>query len=206
VLLAAIGDIEGDADALHYAFDAIQRAGIQTIVHTGNVLVGPRRAAADARAIELLRDRDVIAVQGRWDRRMALFERKRNAFEKQLAPEAFKRLAQTAETVSIHDVEFLRQLPKRLTREVDGCKLAVCHGSLTSQDEILNADTPLVKLKRQREIANADVVICGGAQQFFQRHIDNTLFVAPGPLVDDTGERRYAVIDAEQRPFTVSRS
>ena len=193
--LAVLGDINGNICALEAVLHAIEEAGILTIFHTGNSVVGHPEGAA---VLERLQAAQVVCVQGDQDRQLVRFGKKppRDAALHAAMQHAYETLHSTA-------LEYLRTLPKKRSLEMEEISIAVTHGSLTSQAEILSAETSSMRLQRQREITPADLILCGGSPTPFYRQIANTFFVGPGWVDEAPGRARYAVVDTEEEMWSV---
>jgi putative phosphoesterase len=199
--VAALGDIHGHLAALEAVLREIDEAGIQTILNTGDCVVGhpwPNEV------IDVLRSRAIPTVQGELDRRTAHFVRKRRALEKACAREVFESLQQTYEAMRSEHLEYLAGLPRQRTLVVDGISICLTHGTPNGQTDTLHADDPPTRFHRLRELAHTDVIVCGRTHQAFCRLVDGTLFVNPGavglPAGEDTAAS-YAVIDTETEPW-----
>jgi len=199
--LAAIGDIHGNLPALEAVLAAIDDAGIQTIVSTGDAVVGhpwPNEV------IELIRNRAIPSVQGELDRRVVHFLRKQETLRRKLSNNEFEALRQTHATLQSCNLEFLRILPRHRMLHVEGVDICVCHGTPTSQSDTLEKEDPPGKFRRVRELTNAQIVISGATHQPFSRTVDATLFVNPGAVgVSPAGVRiaTYAIVDTETDPW-----
>ena len=198
MILAAIGDIAGNFSAFLDALDAIGEAGIATVVHTGNCLVGGEEGA---QVVECIEARRVVAVQGEEDRRAVHFHRRRDQWRARLPEEEYAALAQAHAKTPGAQLEFLRALPRTRRFEVDKRTVFLCYGAPSSRSTIVDEHTPLMRLQREREVAVADVVICGGASAPFSRMVDGTFFVAPGPLAPAPEHACYTLIDTEKSPW-----
>jgi putative phosphoesterase len=199
--LAAIGDIHGNLPALEVVLAAIDDAGIQTIINTGDSVVGhpwPNEV------IELLRGRNIPSVQGDLDRRVVHFLRKQETLRRKLTEDEFEALRQTHAAIHSQNLEFLRSLPRHRMLHVEGIDLCVCHGTPTSQSDTLDEQDPPGKFQRVRELTNAHIVVSGATHRPFSRTIDATLFVNPGAVgVAPAGARMaaYAIVDTETEPW-----
>jgi len=199
--LAAIGDIHGNLPALEAVLAAIDDAGIQTIVSTGDAVVGYQWPNE---VVELLRNRNIPSVQGELDRRVVHFLRKQETLRQKLSDDEFEALHQTHATLHSHNLEFLRSLPRRRMLHVEGIDICVCHGTPTSQSETLDEEDPPGKFRRVRELTNAQIVVSGATHQPLSRTVDATLFVNPGAVgVAPAGARiaTYAIVDTETDPW-----
>jgi putative phosphoesterase len=202
MLMAAFGDIHGNLPALQAVLDAIDAEGIQTVVNTGDTVVGypwPDEVIAS------LRERDIPSAQSESDRTVFRFARKTETLRKQLAPDAFRAHAWAHEHLHSTNIEYLRSLPKCLLLTVDTVEITVCHGTPGNVRGTLDEDADVARFQREREVANTPLVICGRTHQAFSRMIEDTLFVNPGsvcPSPDARSEASYAVISTETAPWS----
>lgn len=199
--LAAIGDIHGNLPAFEAVLGAIDDEGIQTIVNTGDAVVGhpwPNDI------IDLLRNRKIPSVQGDLDRRVVHFLRKQETLRQKLSKDEFNSLKETYAAIDSENLEFLRRLPRYRMLQVEGIDICVCHGTPTSQSETLEEEDPPGKFQRVREFTNAQIVVSGATHRPFSRIVDGTLFVNPGAVgVAPAGAKiaTYAIIDTETEPW-----
>ena len=199
MLMAAFGDVCGSLPALRAVLDAVDEAGIHTIVNVGDRVVG---GPQPNEVIGLLRERGIASVQGIWDRRTVRFVRKRATLARRLSATEFDALERTYDALHCEALEFLRGLPQQRVLEIEGLRVFLCHGAPGSPSDILPEDAGPMKLQRAREAANADIIICGGARTPCARTIDDALFVFPGPAaVPGSQEATYAVINTETEPW-----
>lgn len=85
---------------------------------------------------------------------------------------------------------------------MDGVSLELCHGSLTSQSERLQAEDDERLFRRQRELTEARIIVCGQGEEAFVRQIDDTLFIHPGSVGMATdGRAHFAVVSTEIEPW-----
>ena len=201
MILAAVGDIHGNLPALEAVLEAIDEAGIHTIVNTGDCVVGfpwPNEA------VDLLRRREILTVQGERDRFAVRFLRKQQTLRKKWSDAEFRALQWTHETARTDTLEYLRSLPRRGYLHLEGLDITVCHGTLASQSEGLHPNDPESRFRRQWEEARSHLVILGRTHIPFQRWLENTLFVNPGSVgMNEDGAARYALINTETTPWSV---
>ena len=88
MMLAVFGAVRGRFDVLSRVLDEVEDEGIQTVVCTGNIAVGPDPDGV----INLLRDRQVHVVQGDTDRQLARLVRNRKRLERVLDARALATL------------------------------------------------------------------------------------------------------------------
>lgn len=198
MIFAALGSINGNKNTLEHALNAIAEQGIQMILHTGDAVVG---GAEGNEVIALLEKFNVICVQGNLDRMVVRYSRKQETLDRKVDEALLATLRGAHERLSSQNLERLRDWRKTRTFDVEGLAGIVCHGSPGNPREVITADTPVAKLKRQREMSRADIIISGGTDDFFTRHVDGALFVAPGSLVATPGFASYALISTEDSPW-----
>ena len=203
MLLAAIGDIHGNLPALSAVLEEIDEMGIQTILNTGDCVVGGRWPNE---VIDLLKDRNIPTCQGKMDRTVVRFIRKRKTLIKKYSEEEFSALEWTYENTHSDNLEFLRALPKQARITIESIQMCLCHGSPSGQSITLEEGDDIEKYRRQREIDPADIIICGRTHRSFSRMVDNTLFVNPGSIgisLRDELIATYVQINTEEEPWTV---
>ncbi len=201
MLIAAIGDIHGNLPALEAVLKDIDEAGIQTIVNTGDCVVGSQWPDE---VVEILRSRGIVTVQGEYDRLAARFERKKARIEREFAPEIVCQIRATSEAMSSGNLEFLAGLPREKAFTVDGVAICLCHGTPQGQGDSLYENDEPRRFRRIREAANAEIIICGRTHTAFSRIVDNTLFANPGSVGVGTAvqnQAQYALISTESEPW-----
>ncbi len=202
MLMAAIGDIRGNLPPLEAVLAALSERKIQTVVHTGNTVVGHDFGGSILTRLDAF---GAVSVQGAEDRQAARFYKKRTSISKRLDAQQVEDLARAQDTLSSVQIERIAALPPRRLLKVDGVRVLLCYGSPGSQRDVLAADSPIAKFERQREIEVVDIIVCGGAPSFFRRRVGGTLFVGPGPLVCKEGVAAYTLLSTETEPWEVSR-
>jgi len=191
MIFSVIGDIRGDLKALHAVLDHVENAGIQVILHAGNAVVGGPDGDA---VIDRLRRAGVHCVLGAEDKLAVRFSRKREALRKRLEPELFTALEAAHARLGSGNLEFLAHLHASRHVEIDNMSIYVCADADSRRS---GPDLPPARLRRLREQALADVILCGGAAEPFTTTVDGTLIVFPGPLHAGPGLARYALVDTD---------
>ncbi len=200
MILATFGDIHGHLPALKAVLAAIDEAGIQTIVNTGDCVLGGRWPNE---VVDLLRDRSLPTAQGLMDRHVARFIRSEKKLRKHY-PDEFDTVAATYEQLHGDNIEYLLGLHKVITDTVDGITIACCHGTPGSVNHVLHENDDLNHFRRQRERADTNILVCGQTHEPFAREVDGTLFVNPGAVSlspDVHGTASYAIISTEEEPW-----
>ncbi len=202
MLLAAFGDVHGNWPALQAVLAAIDEEGVESMVCTGDVVVGfpwPRQV------LNALVQRRIPCAQGEWDRAAAAFLRKGGAARGLMTDSQFLALEWTYAHISSDHIEFLKSMPRRHFLTYENIDLCLCHGTPSTQREGLHADDDELRFRRERERANVRLIVHGRTHKPFARLIDDTLFVNPGSAGLPTGDRAlasYALIDTETEPWS----
>ena len=203
MLLAAIGDIHGNLMALDAALRIIDDLGIHTIVNTGDVVAG---YPFSKEVIQRIQTQRIPTVQGMFDRYVASFRRKGAHIRKNLSPEDAAAIESTHGTLQASDIEYLHELPRRLSFTLESIPIFVCHGAPESQGDELTKDDDERRFSRAREYANAQLIICGKTHRPFCRQVADALFVNPGSLGLGSGDKpigTFAIIDTDASPWRV---
>ena len=199
MIFAAIGDIRGNVNALQCVMDTVMQEGIQTVVNTGDNVVGH---ASPHEVIEVLCRESIAGVQGEYDRLLGRWVRKRASLRERLPEADFKALERAYEQCSSRDLEYLASLPSRLSLAFDGVSIELCHGALTGPSDRLGPKDDPALFRRQRELTAAQIIVCGHGEEAFALQIDDTLFVNPGSVgMASDGRAHYAVISTETEPW-----
>lgn len=201
MLLAVISDIHGNLPALEAALEAIDEAGIHSVVNAGDSVGG---YPFPNEVIACLERRSIPNVQGECDRATASLVRKHAKLPKRFSQESIALLQWTYDRLSSANIEYLLALPRMQRILIDGIDVCFSHGSPTASGETIGADTGLERFRRYREAARADIVIGGKTHQPFHQQVDDTLFVNTGTTGCDPRGAAYAIISTEQEPWTVA--
>lgn len=197
MLIAVLGGAHGDARVLDFALSRVADLGIHMILCTGNLAVG----GGDGNAvIDTLRERGVACVQGEMDRLVVRALRKADSLRKRLDDDVFDAVMRAHESLTNANVEYLRALPQRRDLVFEGKALCLCHGTVSSQSNTLAADDSIDRFRRQREVANAPVVVCGSDEDVFLKVVDDTLFVNPGALQAGAKAVSFVVVNTDDEP------
>lgn len=203
MLLAAIGDIHGNLPALQAVLNEIEDAGILTILNTGDNVVGypwPNEV------IEMLREKNIPTTQGEMDRLATRFVRKQESLRDKLSNVEYEALRWTHENTRSENLEHMKDLPKKLELVFEDIPIFLCHGTPSTQMDQLGAEDSPTRYRRERETANARLIICGRTHRPHARLVDDALFVNPGSVgmpPDDGALASYAIINTESEPWSV---
>lgn len=200
MFLAVFCALRGNFPALQAILDALDARGIETVFNAGNT------AGAypwPNETIALLRERNIPTVQGTDDRATARLLRTSEQLLRKMPPETRHALEWTHAHTASANIEWLGTLPKARKFTIEGIPILLCHAAPTSAREPLTRDTPLEVFERQREAAEAQLILCGGSSPPFARTIEDTLFVCPGSATAPK-EARFAIIDTETVPWSAA--
>lgn len=201
MILAVLGDIHGNASALKAVLEDIESIGILSIFHTGDCVCGQ---LGSKNVIDLLNEYNVQGVQGEWDHRLVRYIRKRKTQAKKLSDKDLEWLEQAYQECGSSQIEYLGSLVRTLTTTIDGIDIAICHGTINSQRESLEADDEDHNFNRQRELEPAQIIVSGRTHEAYEKKLGDTLFVNPGSVgMNADGRARYAIISTEHVPWSV---
>ncbi|MFO7976251.1 MAG: metallophosphoesterase family protein [Candidatus Hydrogenedentota bacterium] len=191
--------MRGNLPALIAILDAVEQRGIETVFNAGNT-VGVYPWPNEV--IEHIRRQNIPTVQGIEDRNTVRFLRSSERMLRKISDDARRALEWTHAHTTSANIEWLGTLPKEQRLTLEGIAILLCHGAPTGMKERLASDTSREVFERQREEANAALVLCGGSKEPFARQVEDTLFVCPGAATSQAGAR-YAVVDTEVVPWAV---
>jgi len=196
---AVLGAPRGHADALRAALAAIDRRGILTVLHTGDVAVGGPDPAG---VVSELAQHAIVGVQGEWDRCVVLLTRKEETMRARLDADQYAAVQAARGGMGARQVEWLKSLPRARRVAIDEVTIQLCHGTVSAQAGRIHPEDGPEHLRRHREQANAACIVCGKSAEPWEAVIDGVLIVCPGEMGADRA--RYTVIDTDRRPWGVT--
>ena len=157
--IAVISDIHGNMEALNAVLDDIEENECDRIFCLGDyAMAGPE----PAKAIEKVRElKNAVLIQGNTDWMIANYTEDIYNSIKEAAPVMAEALKNDFEILSNEQKEFLKNLPEKMSLEVEGVKILLVHGSPRKNNENIFPDTTLEEIEKMLEGVNADVVLCG---------------------------------------------
>jgi putative phosphoesterase len=159
VSVAAISDVHGNLPALEAVLDEIEHAGVDAIVCCGDVAAGPlpRETCERLMALDGIR-----FVRGNADREPGDW---------------------AAAQLERRHRDFLASFEDTVTLDVNGLgRVLFCHGTPRSDEEIVTAITPEMRLAAVMGEPGADVVVCGHVHVQFDRRAGATRVVNAGSV------------------------
>lgn len=198
--LALLGDIHGNADALHAVLEAARGLGVEHLLVTGD-LVG--YYFAPARVLELLAPWRHHVVRGNHEDMLAEARADSQAAEairKRYGPGIDVALAQ----LSSEQVEQLCTLPHPLMLDMDGCRILLCHGAPWDVDQYVYPDAAAELVERCGQQA-ADFVVLGHTHYPMLKALGGTKVVNPGSVGQQRNRQpgaHWALLDTATRELT----
>lgn len=128
--------------------------------------------------IELIREDDrIVSVMGNHD--LAVLTGDVSFFN----PIAARAVLWTRERLTRDNIEFLRNLPKKLELELEGMRIFLCHGSPADPiDEYVFPNVSDSRLRFLISLANSDILVMGHTHVPMLRFIDERLVLNPGSV------------------------
>jgi putative phosphoesterase len=166
--VAVLSDIHGNLPALEAVLDEVDRVGVERIVLTGDIALGPLPAETLDRLASL--GERAVWVHGNCEREMV------TAFD---AGDA----TGPAGLIERRHRELLDGLPLTVTLEVDGLGPTLfCHATPRRDDEFVLVDSPMPVWQAALAEVTERVVVCGHTHMPFDRLVDGTRVVNPGSV------------------------
>ncbi len=184
--IALISDVHANLIALKAVLRDMEERGVDTILCAGDV-VGYYPYPVET--ISLLRERHVTSIQGNHDRAVL------NAWDNNLNPMARSAVTWTANHIGERSREYLRGLPRHISIELDGVRVAVYHGAPFDDDHYVfedEADESLLAM------AKCDLLVLGHTHVPFIRRYPSGVIVNPGSVGqprDGDPDSSYAIFD-----------
>lgn len=177
MLIAILGDIHGNADALRAVLDAARQDGVEKLLVTGD-LVGyyfsPRQV------LELLEPWDKCVVRGNHEIMLA----EARACSTRLAEIEDRygsgiRIA--LNELSEAQLDALCGLPHPLQLSIDACSILLCHGAPWNLEEYIYPDAPQGVVDRCIDEAT-DIVVTGHTHYPMLRKFGKRVLMNPGSV------------------------
>ena len=175
--IALLGDIHGNALALHAVLEAASEEGVEKLLITGD-LVG--YYFSPGKVLELLEPWDKIIVRGNHEEMLTLARNDPSQLTRiDRAYGSGLRLA--LDELSTTQLDMLDDLPHPLKVEIDGFSILLCHGSPWDSGHYIYPDTPHQLYERCAE-PDADMVVMGHTHYPMLQRIMNKSLVNPGSV------------------------
>ena len=160
--IAVLSDIHGNLLALESVLEDIQKRRCEKILFLGDyALAGPEPGDTVNFCMSLSQRDNIEMIQGNTDKMIAEYSEEVYDNVAQGAPIMANALKEEAETLSVNQIEFLRNLPEKKELTIDGVKILMVHGSPRRNNEDIMPDTPLDKVEEMIKDTDADLILCG---------------------------------------------
>lgn len=176
--LAVFSDVHGNLQGLTAVLADIERRGAD-LLWCGGDLVG--YGANPGAVIDLVRERGIPTIMGNYDDGIGYFRIACGCdYPNERAMELGQRsIAWTKAHTSEAAKAYLRNLPYRLHREIEGHQVVLVHGSPAALNEYLFEDLPDQTFAHHLESVRADLLLFGHTHKPFHkilggRHLINT--------------------------------
>ncbi len=184
--VAAIYDIHGNLPAFNAVLEEISEISPDLILVGGDIVSGPMPRATLDRLLEL--ESKVYCIQGNADRE-AVTAFDGLPLDENLPEDVREVTLWTAKQLSYRHRNFLAQLPKQVILPIDNLgDVLFCHGSPRSDEEIITAATPEVRLREILVGVKPAIIVCGHTHMQFDRNLDNKEIVNAGSVGMPYGE------------------
>ncbi|HSM39074.1 MAG TPA: metallophosphoesterase family protein [Candidatus Limnocylindrales bacterium] len=203
--IALISDLHANLPAVQAVLQDASDIGCDAIWCAGDV-VG--RGPHPNEVSQLVRDRQVLTVQGNWDEAVGMGREVTGSIWESPEAEAQGResLRWTAGRLSEDDRSWLRQLPATIRMEHHGRSVQLFHGSPLKQNEYLWEERPSRYFARIASDEGDDLLCFGHTHQTYHRVTGQAHFVAGGSVGcggEGDANARYAVIYLSESDLVV---
>lgn len=179
VRLAVFSDVHGNIHGLQAVLEDITRRKAD-VVWCGGDLVG--YGANSGEVVDLIRSRGIPTVMGNYDDGVGHFRLVCGCDYPDEA--AMARGLRSIEWTKQHTTDdqkaFLRSLPYRMQRTVEGRQVVLVHASPAALNEYLFEDVPEALFRSHLAAAGADVLIFGHTHKPFHKTLDGKHLVNSG--------------------------
>ena len=172
-----IGDIHGNAEALHAVLGAAAACDVSRLLVTGDV-VGYYDHAFEA--MEMLRPWRATWIRGNHEcmlNEVARDPRRIDHFESRYG----RGLRLALQRLDASTVRWLSELPDSVTIELSGRKVCLCHGSPWNPGAYVYPDSPQETWDRFSAL-EVDIVVTGHTHHPMSRFCGNVLVINPGSV------------------------
>ncbi|MHB9146597.1 MAG: metallophosphoesterase family protein [Symbiobacteriia bacterium] len=177
--LAVFSDIHGNLQGLNAVLKDIE-ARSADVVWCGGDLVG--YGANPGEVVETIARRGVPTVMGNYDDAVGYFRIVCGCDypDEEAMNRGLRSVQWTKEQTTDDHKAYLRNLPYRLQREMEGHQVVLVHGSPESLTEYLFAHTDRTVFSKHLETTAADVLICGHTHKPYHKIIGSKHVINAG--------------------------
>ncbi|MBO8160779.1 MAG: metallophosphoesterase family protein [Thermosipho sp. (in: Bacteria)] len=180
--IAFISDIHSNLEALESVLEDIEKEEIKEIYCLGDLVgYGPN----PNEVIEIIKRKNIITVLGNYDEAVA-FEKDNCGCSYNSGRETEvgdKSLLWTIKMTSEENKKFLKNLPERLSIEIEGVKILLVHGSpLNPLLEYVKPNTDSERLKAIVQSTKENVIVSGHTHLIMAKHLLGKTVLNPGSV------------------------
>lgn len=177
--LAVFSDVHGNLQGLDAVLRDIERRGAD-IIWCGGDLVG--YGANPGQVTDLVRSLGIPTVMGNYDDGVGYFRITCGCDypDEGAMARGQQSIAWTKAQTTAAQKAYLRSLPHRLQREMEGHQVVLVHASPARLNEYLYADTPDEVFRTHLAATGADILLFGHTHRPFHKEVDGRLLVNTG--------------------------
>lgn len=177
--IAVFSDVHGNKHALDAVLADLKKRQPDLVVCLGD-LVG-YGAYPDA-VVQTIQETGILTIMGNYDdaivnRRMVCGCDYKD--EKEMEAGVIS-ISWTVENTSESNKKFMKSLPDRIIKEIDGKKILFVHGSPRQLNEYLYEDVPAEHILSMMQEAGADVLVCGHTHLPYHRLVEGRHIINAG--------------------------
>lgn len=208
--IALLGDVHANLPALEAVLAHAANLGIEWYWNIGDFT---GYGAFPDQVVKRMRKKQFVNLIGNYDIKVLNFPQKSKKWRQNKHPLKLLAFKWAYDNLSKKSRMFLRSLPEERDLEIGGRRFLLVHGSPTSNEELLEPDMPVERLReleqlaREKHGADFAAIIFGHSHQAFTRQVENTLFINTGSVgrPDDGSPRAaYAILEVRETGLKVS--
>ena len=175
--IAFLSDIHSNIEAFDAVLKIIEQKNIDRIYIAGD-LVGYYYYANEV--IDLCMNRkDIFCIRGNHERNFLSALSDKSIMEK-FTKKYGSSYLRSKEQLSPSQITWLKDLPTKLTTELDNVTLTIAHGSIHDEDEYVYPDASIETLIDQ--LSSSDVTVLGHTHHSFVWSYNNKFLINPGSV------------------------
>lgn len=160
--IAVISDIHGNMEALNSVLEDIKNRNCDYIFALGDyAMAGPEPQEVIKYFINKSLEENVYLIQGNTDYMISHYDEELYNNLQSKAPVMAEALKNDVSILNNSELEFLKNLPVQLEKEIENVKFLLVHGSPRRNNEDILPTTPLIEVEKMLENVTADVILCG---------------------------------------------
>lgn len=180
--IAFVSDIHSNLEALDSVMKDIERQSVDEVYCLGDLVgYGPN----PNEVVEIIRKKNIITVMGNYDDAIG--------YEKDSCGCAYnpgretevgdESISWTIKNTTVENKEFLKNLPHRLSLEIEGVKILLVHGSpINYLLEYVKPSTSAERLKMLVKNVEEDIIINGHTHLIMAKHLYGKTILNPGSV------------------------